>query len=171
MLYTKIIIPINVKAKIINFNNSKKVLIIFTNNIMSIILKFLNSNIFFNKFLNIIYLRGFIFNKDSIYLKLLINDFNSIIFKKILFSGKGYKLETNKNKYYFFFNYSHLIMLNFKKIIPLRLKKNKFIILFLNKNNKNLINSIKNIRLINKYTQKGIKLSRLSFFTKNKKKK
>lgn len=101
-----------------------------------------------------------------------LNDYNSIKHYKIIFSGKGYKLDTIKNKYYFFFNYSHLLVLFFKKTIFLRIKKNKIMILRFNSNNNNeLIEKIKNIRKINKYTQKGIKVSRSLFFTRNKKKK
>jgi hypothetical protein len=63
-------------------------------------------------------------------------------------------------------------MLNFKKTFHLRLKKNKFVFFRLfNKNSLVLLNEIKKIRIINKYTQKGIKPSRLVFLTRNKKKK
>lgn len=42
---------------------------------------------------------------------------------------------------------------------------------FNNNSNKELINNIRSIRKINKYTQKGIKISRSLFFIRNKKKK
>jgi len=171
MLITKIIIPLNIKINLTNLKRREQVIITLSNNLFNLNFFSKNKDLYINKFLNIIYLKGFCFLKGKIFLKKFISDFNNLFYKKIYFSGKGYKLETNKDKYYYFFNYSHLIMLKYKKIIYLKTKKNKFSLFFFKNQSKNLLTCISNIRRLNKYTKKGIRFSRSIFFTKNKKKK
>lgn len=165
-------------TKIIIISNKLYSNILLINDIKSIVisrLSLLNKNVnlvlYVNKFLNTVLIK-----KKSIYKSInitsVLNDFNSIRYFKIVFSGKGYKLDTINNKYYFFFNYSHLLVLFIRKMVHLRIKKNKILFFRVNSSNNSIfINSIKNIRKINKYTQKGIKISRSLFFTRNKKKK
>jgi hypothetical protein len=171
MLFTKIIVPLNIKINITNTIRKNNLFITLSNDLFNLSFYSKDNDLYINKFLNILYLKGFFFLKDKISLKGFISDFNSLFYKKIIFSGKGYKLETNKDKYYYFFNYSHLIMLKYKKIIYIKTKKNKFSLFFFKDQNVGLLNYIRRIRQLNKYTQKGIRFSRLAFFTKNKKKK
>lgn len=87
---------------------------------------------------------------------------NSYYFLKIKFKGKGYKIEFFKKKIInFHFGRSHQSIILYKNIKIKKLSKNKFIIL---KNNYNLLkqvgNKIINIRSLNIYTTRGLRLSR-----------
>jgi hypothetical protein len=171
MLLTKIIVPLNIKICITNVKKKGGLFITLSNDLFNLNFYSKDKDLYINKFLNIIYLKGSYFLKDKVFLKGFISDFSNLFYKKIIFSGKGYKLETNKDKYYYFFNYSHLIMLKYKRVIYIKTKKNKFSLFLFKDQNLGLLNCIRKIRQLNKYTQKGIRYSRLAFFTKNKKKK
>lgn len=99
-------------------------------------------------------------------------NWNNFNYSKIKFTGKGYKLDKYLNKYYFFFNYSHIKLLKTLNLINFRLKKQK--IMFIWKSTKSFLNLTKNIthlRYFNKYTKRGLRISRMRILTKNKRKK
>lgn len=99
-------------------------------------------------------------------------NWNNFDFNKIRFTGKGYKLDKYFNRYYFFFNYSHIKLLKTKNIINFRLKKQK--LLFIWKKTKKMsfiMTNIVKLRYLNKYTKRGLRFSRMYVLTKNKRKK
>jgi ribosomal protein L6P/L9E len=94
---------------------------------------------------------------------------------KITFSGKGYKirkfhkiLNTGSNKFImFYFNRSHLNIVHFFNTIVKKLKKSK--ILLHNSNHEylqQLIKLVLNIRKLNVFTLKGLRLSRQLVYKK-----
>ena len=138
-LYLKYIIPLNSNLNIIpnlNFINLK--LKIFNHNLK-------NKNLTFSFFYNI----GKYFSK------------------KILFSGKGYKIKKKKSSIFFYFNKSHFNIFIYKNILFKKIKKNKLILKSSNNNFMfNLLKTITNIRNINLYTLKGIRISRQVVYKK-----
>lgn len=119
----------------------------------------------FSRQFNILFLKIKLIN-------LIVINWNNFLFKKIKFSGKGYKLDKFDKKLFFFFNFSHIKLLILKNIFCKRIKKNKLVFFFFNyKKEIDLIKKILNIRKINKYTKKGLRLSRTVILTRNKKKK
>lgn len=105
-------------------------------------------------------------------INLFFSNWNNFNFEKIKFTGKGYKLDKYYNRYYFFFNYSHIKLLKTINLVNFRLKKQK--LFFISKGVRkftNLMRSIINLRYINKYTKRGLRLSRMHILVKNKRKK
>lgn len=94
-------------------------------------------------------------------------------FKKIKFKGKGFRMRFfKKNKFVkFFFGKSHKTFIFFKKIIMKKINKYKFILKSINKNKLN-INSkyVTNIKPINLYTLRGLRLSKQIIFKRKGKK-
>jgi hypothetical protein len=113
-----------------------------------------------------LYLIKFINIKNNNYLffiKNVIFHLNFLYFKKIKFSGKGFRIKKNKKKKNFKlqFNKSHLTILFLKKIILKKIKKSKFLFSFLNKKYLNYISKkIIKINKINIYTKRGLRYSR-----------
>lgn len=94
------------------------------------------------------------------YTKLLVS-WNKIYISKIKFKGKGYKFIKQQNKLTLYFNHSHITEAIFINTKFYRQKKYKF--LLLNKNALNLkiiVNKILHARSINKYTKRGLRISR-----------
>lgn len=81
--------------------------------------------------------------------------------KKIKFKGKGYKIWKHKNVLFLIFNHSHITWFISFNILFRKLSKQKFIFMYKNYFylQKNLFN-ICNIRPINLFTKRGIRLSK-----------
>lgn len=96
--------------------------------------------------------------------------FNYIIFLKIKFTGKGYKIKKNSNKsMVLLFNRAHITNIWWKNIKILKIKKYK-IYVKLQKINLNIVSKILNIRFVNIFTKKGLRLSKQILFKKKGKK-
>jgi len=128
---------------------------------------FFNANkykFYFKKILNIIEINTNI-KKNAQQLSKYLNNFlfswNYIFSKKIIFSGKGFKIRKKKNFLFLFFNRSHASLLICNNMIIKKIQKNK--ILFFFKNNmlyNNILKNIVSIRPANIYTKRGLRLSR-----------
>ena len=81
---------------------------------------------------------------------------------KIKFTGKGYKIKkVSTNSILFVFNRAHLVLLYYKNIFFKKIKKRKIHIkyigfLFYSQ----IIPTLKNIRYINTYTRRGLRVSK-----------
>lgn len=136
----------------------------------------INFAIFFNKYCNSLTLIITNYNVNIKVIEKILNTllftWNSFLFKKIKFSGKGYKIKkSKKSKINFFFNRAHRCTLLLKKLNINKIRKTKFIIFFTK--NKNILvwgEKICKIRNISPYTKKGIRSSRSSFLKKSSKK-
>ncbi len=103
-------------------------------------------------------------------IKYFLNQFYFYKFTKIKFTGKGYKIKKNSNKsMILLFNRAHTTTLWWKNIVIKKLKKYKMYIKY-NNTQKNIINNILNIRYINIFTKKGLRMSRQIIFKKKGKK-
>jgi ribosomal protein L6P/L9E len=120
------------------------------------------------------------FNKNNLwskilntYLSKLFYSWNNFFFKKIKFSGKGYKIKKSKKKksIKLYFNKSHFTIYSFRKEFLKKIRKTKFLLKSTNykKLTKNII-IILNIRNLNLYTKKGLRLARNVTFKKASKK-
>ena len=108
------------------------------------------------------------YNKDLV--KIFLNQFCYIICIKIKFTGKGYKIKKNTNKsMIFLFNRAHITNIWWKNIFLFKIKKYK-IFLKIQNNNINIINNILNIRYINIFTKKGLRISKQILLKKKGKK-
>lgn len=126
-----------------------------------------------NKNLNLLEFFNTNFYKYLILLKNIIYHINFLYFKKIKFSGKGFRIKKNKKKKNFKlqFNKSHITILFLKKILLKKIKKSKFMLVFLNKKYLNLISKkILKINYINIYTKRGLRFSRQKLKKKMNKK-
>ena len=124
-------------------------------------------NIKLNFFVNYLYFQSIM---DDIN-----NNINNYFSKKITFIGKGYKLKRfvkNKkpllhNLISFYFNTSHINIVYFFNIIVKKLKKTKIIVSSVNKNYlTNILKLILNIKRLNLFTQKGLRMSRQLVYKK-----
>lgn len=105
------------------------------------------------------------------YLNSLLFSWNNFFFKKLKFSGKGYKIKKSKKKNVkLFFNNSHLTIFIFKKKFFKKIRKNKFLLKSTTTNIDKYAHKIKNIRNINYYTGKGLRLARAVIIKKASKK-
>lgn len=169
----------NLKFNLLKKNNKQHLyLLIFNNNSC---VKFLISkkcNIFFLKNLNYLILKTNFFkrfeNIDNI-INSINTSLNFYFSKKIIFSGKGYKIKKSSKNFYsklykffiFYFNKSHFNILYFFSVKIKKLKKTK--ILLYNVNYQYLTNICKtiiNIRPFNPFTLKGLRLSRQIIYKK-----
>jgi hypothetical protein len=153
---------------LIIFNDSLFVKYTFSNDALIHIIQHFNYiNIklsFFSEYNNI---QSFLENTSS-----AINVYSS---KKVIFSGKGYKLKkfnkTLQNLKHdlisFYFNTSHINIMYFFNILVKKIKKTKLILRSVNnKMLTNIIKSILNIRHFNVFTQKGLRFSRQLIYKK-----
>lgn len=103
-------------------------------------------------------------------IKYFLNQFYFYKFTKIKFTGKGYKIKKNSGKsMILLFNRAHTTTLWWKNIIIKKLKKYKMYIKY-NNTQKNIINNILNVRYVNIFTKKGLRMSRQIIFKKKGKK-
>lgn len=102
-----------------------------------------------------------------------LKSWNTFVFKKIKFKGKGFRMRFfKKNKFIkFFFGKSHKTFILFKKIIMKKINKYKFTLKGIDKKKLILISSqpVK-IRPFNVYTLRGLRLSRQIIYKRKGKK-
>ena len=115
-------------------------------------------------------------NNYKFYLKLLSNflfSWNFYFFKKIKFTGKGYRITFRKKKktIIFYFGHSHDTTILFRSVFIKKPHKYKFVIFknSIKKINK-LANMIVKIKPMNFYTKRGIRNSRQIIFKRKGKK-
>ena len=159
----KIYLPKNIKLVYLN-----NIYIYLYNFNYFISLNFINYNLYFNKFLNILKIK-------KVYNKKFLNNFlftwDNFFFSKIYFLGKGFKLKKIKKNIYFNFNYSHIKLIINQNIILKKIQKTKLIIFSKNINNlNNFCKLIQNIRQINPYTKRGLRKSKQIIYKKKNKK-
>lgn len=146
--------------------------IYFYNNKYFFFLPFFSlSNIFINKNLNAIIIE---YSQNKNILKIInniVNELTTQYYKKINFTGKGFKVKKKNKLNFFFFNNSHIKVLLEKKSKIIKNSKNSFLIFYKNKFNFNNILFLKNLFKLNIFTKKGIKFSRDLMLVKKIKKK
>lgn len=101
------------------------------------------------------------------------NSWNLFYFNKIKFKGKGFRIKFFKKikLIKFYFGRSHKTFILLKKTLKKRINKYKFILMGLNKNKILIISKkITNIKKINKYTLRGLRLSRQIIYKRKGKK-
>ncbi len=162
-------LPKNVKF--ILLNNSY--LYIFNSSIF-LLINLKNSNFFFNTSLNILKLKLFHSSKTMIGSNKL-NNFiflwDNFIFSKIYFLGKGFKLKKTNKNIFFNFNYSHIMLFIFQKLLVKKIQKHKLLLFTKNKSSlMKLLNIILNIKSLNVYTKRGIRLAKQIVYIKKKNK-
>lgn len=155
-----IFIPNNINYIIIN----NKYLYIYSHTYdYFLILNILNIDIYINSSTNTINIKS---KKNKINLfeneiSKFIFSLESFFFKKIKFTGKGFKLKKKKNNLFLFFNRAHkCFFININNIM-LRLSKNKIILI--KNNERDLVTDSKiitNIRNNNIFTKRGLRLTR-----------
>lgn len=162
-------IPINFNFLIIKnkyiLNKSKNKIIIYDNNILFRL--FLENNLKLNNNLNYFeynnkYLNKFFYIQNNFLYKFL-KKFNKYFFFKIKFKGKGYKLRFYKKKIIFYFGKSHKSIVIYKNTMLKKILKNKYKFLLLNNNITNLkkiCNITINIKKINNFTNRGLRLNK-----------
>jgi hypothetical protein len=99
-----------------------------------------------------------------------LKQFNLCNFSKIKFTGKGYKIKKNtKSSLVLLFNRAHTTVIWWRGLFLKKLKKYKMYLRYTNKN-KNIINTIINVRPINIFTKKGLRGTRQILLKKKGKK-
>lgn len=95
-----------------------------------------------------------------------------LLFNKLKFNGKGYKIKKNQKKtVQLLFNFSHKTYLYLKKTILKKIGKNKLILLSTkNKIIQNCASKCLTLRSSNIYTKRGLRLARCLIKKKNGKK-
>lgn len=163
-LYLNINIPLF--FSIIGIKNNKNIQIyLYENNYYFKILVKTNY-IFINKETNNIKIQNndFMINKKiEKELKKFLISLNSYFFLKIKFKGKGYKINFFKKTKLikFFFGSSHIQIFKLKNILIKKISKYKFILKNTNLENLNSISKkIIQIRKINPYTLRGIRITK-----------
>lgn len=99
--------------------------------------------------------------------------FENIFFEKISFKGKGFKLTSKKKTrfIYFLFGHSHIKTIFLKKAKMKRLSKYKYFFKSKHKNHlKNSVKMISNIRPLNIFTKRGLRVNRQFVFKRKGKK-
>lgn len=169
-------LPKNIKIIVLSVrkNNYKK--IIFLNKTKKMVIVYKN-DIIFDKWSNSLILLKYIKNNDKLRLEnklnIFLNSLNIYFYSKIKFKGKGFRIKFFKKIKIlkFYFGKSHKTFLFLKKINKKKINKYKFIISGLNKTKINLIKKIIcNIKPINVYTLRGLRLSRQIIFKRKGKK-
>ena len=154
--------------------NNYKYIIIY-NKITQVYIKYKfnnNINICFLKNLKCILIELNFFNSNIINLNSVfsnqIKSISTYFLKKIIFFGKGFKIKKTKNEVLnIFFNKSHLNFIIWNNLILKKLKKTKILILstdFIKL--ERIKNKIVNIRKLNIFTRKGLRISRQLIFKK-----
>ncbi len=135
-------------------------------------INYLNTNFFFDKQTNVIIFNFFFLNTFKILFfklfKILFFSFNFFFFKKIKFRGKGYYMYKNfRNTIALQFGYSHKFRLYLFKVNLKFLNKTSILVFGINKiDTAEAYNDIKNVRLINIFTGKGIRFSKQIIYKK-----
>jgi len=121
--------------------------------------KNLNSLIFYKKFSNSFNILNYFFSELIFF-----------YYKKIIFSGKGFKLKKNKKFNIFNFNNSHIKYFIEKKNKLIKNSKNSFIYIYKNINSKKKLNFFLKLFKLNIFTKRGVKFNRSYLLVKKLKK-
>jgi len=164
-----IILPINLKCKIITFQN--KQIIVFYTSYFLIHLFFFKYNKY-NHTLN--YIDHYNLPKNySKTLQYFFNQLTTIFLKKIYFQGKGYKIRKIKdfNFIEFFFGYCHFTIINFL-FYKLKLRKKwSFLLYYTSKAWLHYrLNFLIKLKKWNIYTWRGLRVKKNLIFKKPKRK-
>ena len=169
-------LPYNIKT-IIWCNNNKFVNIQILNNTKKLVLIYKLTDLVFDKWSNSLMFKNFDLNKNNIKISFILDNFlkswNTYIFKKIKFKGKGFRIKSFKKIKLtkFYFGRSHKTFVFLKKIKKIRINKYKFMLLSINKKKiTNLSKKITLIKKINIYTLRGLRLSKQTIFKRKGKK-
>lgn len=175
--YRNIFLPVYFNFLCLKKRNKKTIHIYVYNNIIFLKLKIPYKDLFINKSTNNIKLYFNMFNSNNNYLNNTINNFLKELynynFLKIKFKGKGYKIKIFRKRkiIQFFFGVSHIKLVSLKKIILKKLTKYKF---FMKSKNiqtlKRISSKIVNIRRINPYTLRGLRISKMVIIKRKGKK-
>jgi hypothetical protein len=162
-----IFIPINNNFLLIRYKQYNTFLYIYTNN------KYLSFNISFIDYYNLS--NTLLINYNNCLSECIVNnyltnfliDWDSIFIKKIRFKGKGYKIVKFKNRLYMVFNKSHITWCLLFKVLCIKFLKNKYIFIYKNFKYLNyILYKLYNIRPLNLFTKRGIRLTRQKVFKK-----
>lgn len=163
-----IYLPIFFNFLCLKTKNEKTVHIFVYNNIIFLKLKINTKNLYLDKETNNIKLFFNGCDNNIVYMNNTINKFLKNLYSyhylKIKFKGKGYKIKLLRKKkmIQFFFGVSHIKVTFLKNLILKKLSKYKFLI---KSNNihalKKISNKIINVRKINPYTLRGLRLSKM----------
>ena len=136
---------INISFFYINYNNLVKVISLKKKN-------------YFNLKINKNFINSFLFSWENFF------------FSKLYFVGKGFKIKKIQNNTFLNFNYSHMNLIINQKNIVKKIQKNKLIIFGKNltKFNK-IINTILNVKNLNKYTLRGLRSTKQIVYKKKRK--
>lgn len=85
---------------------------------------------------------------------------------KIRVNGKGFKLKINGNQLHLMWNYANFMLYQYKKLKFYKLEKHKYIFFFSTNLTKSNLYKLLNLRPINPYTKRGVKILNSKFFTK-----
>jgi len=176
-MYRNIYLPVIFNFLCIKTQNEKTVHIFVYNNVIFLKLRINTKNLFLNKETNNIKLLFDNCDNNCIYMNNTINKFLKNLyfynFLKIKFKGKGYKIKILRKRkmIQFFFGVSHIKITFLKKIIIKKLSKYKFLL----KSKsiqilKKISNKIINVRKINPYTLRGLRLSKMVIIKRKGKK-
>lgn len=156
-------------------NNFINILLIGKNNKFT--LTFFKKSIFIDKWSNSIVLQN---NKTKLKTTKInntifnfLNSWNKYFYNKIKFKGKGFRIKFFKKikLIKFYFGKSHKTFFILKKIKRKKINKYKFILLGLNNNKlKKISKKISNIKNINLYTLRGLRISRQIIYKRKGKK-
>ena len=150
-------LPSNIKILILKKNKQTIVFFYSLNKIF--LIQFKNYRIYYNPFLKTLKLLNI--NLYNLNITNFIFNWDLFFFKKVIFSGKGYKTKLNKNSSILNINISHPFCLFLKKTLFLKISKNKFILYFKNfMIFSKLYNRFNYTRTFNSYIKGGIRLSR-----------
>lgn len=99
-----------------------------------------------------------------------LKQFHKSEYKKIKFTGKGYKIKKNTNKsIILLFNRAHITTIWWRNVNILKLKKYKMYVKY-TKYNKEIVDKILGVRIVNIFTKKGLRLARQILYKKKGKK-
>lgn len=159
----------------INFLLLKNNYIYIYNNSYFFCTQVLNYIFFYNKYLNILKIKNNttthnIHFKNLNYLNNFLFSWNYFFFSKIYFLGKGFKIKKINKNIIFNFNHAHInIILNLFTVIK-KIQKTKLLIFSKNLNKLKLLNKIIiNIKKINPYTKRGLRLTKQIIYKKRNK--
>jgi hypothetical protein len=105
--------------------------------------------------------------------KKFIKSLDCYFFLKIKFKGKGYKIKYSKKRKFmrFFFGRSHITFMKYKNVIIKKTLKYKFVLKSNNLEKLKFVgNKTKNIKNVNIFTSRGIRISRSVLFKRRGKK-
>jgi hypothetical protein len=144
-------------------SNSQQFIYIY-NNFFFFFICINNYKYYFNKILNILELNSICLN-NSLHISKYLNNFlfswDHIFTKKIIFSGKGFKIRKKQNFIFLFFNRAHASLLICNSLIAKKIHKHKMLFFFKNEIiYKNTLKFLIDIRPANIFTKRGLRFSR-----------